>query len=188
MKKAALLLLRLCVLALLLTAVVCATESCSSKKKATERYETRTAFETEQSSSEKIQNAISKDCTAVQKLDIDWTSIRQNINFELIDPNKEGYANVTPDGSGGLKFTGKNTRVTSGESRETKKESRKDSVSTNLTDNSSKELDKSSTASGQALDKGRTSNSEATRWPFWFLLVPVVLGALIYFRGWKFWK
>ncbi|RXG32038.1 hypothetical protein [Leeuwenhoekiella marinoflava] len=188
MKKAALLLLRLCVLALLLTAVVCATESCSSKKKATERYRNTTEFDKSESSSAKIENDKAKDCTAVSKTETDWSAINENIQFELIDPDQEGYANLSPDGKGGFNFTGKNVKASSGKSQEQKKETRNDSVAKKETDNSSEELETSSTESGQTLDSGRTSNSEATRWPFWFLLVPVVLGALIYFRGWKFWK
>ena len=188
MNKTAQLLLRLCILAVLLTAVFCATESCSTKKKATSRYKNTTEFENEQSSSEKIQKAISKDCTAVSKTETDWKTINENIQFELIDPDQEGYANLSPDGKGGFNFTGKNVKASSGKSQEQKKETRNDSVAKKETDNSSEELETSSTESGQTLDSGRTSNSEATRWPFWFLLVPVVLGALIYFRGWKFWK
>ena len=179
---------RLCLLAILLSIIVFAAESCSTKKKATERFRQELEFDKSKSVSSRVQNNLQRDCTAVQKLDIDWTSIRQNINFELIDPNQEGYANVTPDGKGGLNFTGKNTRVTSAESRETKKESRQDSITKKESDTGSQELDTSSTESGQQLDTGRNSDSEATRWPFWFLLVPVVLGVLIYFRSWKFWK
>ena len=167
---------------------MCTAESCSTKKKATERYRQELEYDKSNSLSSRVQNDLQKDCTAVQKLEIDWTSIRQNINFELIDPDQEGYANVTPDGKGGLNFTGKNTRVASGESRETEKESRQDFITKKETDTGSLELDSSSTESGQQLDTGRKSDSEATRWPFWFLLVPLILGVLIYFRGWKFWK
>ena len=176
-------------LAMIALSIICLTcVECSTKKKATNRYKNTTEFESEQSSSEKIQKAISKDCTVVNKSETDWKAINENIQFELIDPTQEGYANLSPDGKGGFNFTGKNVKASSGKSQEQKKETTQDSVSENLTDNSSQELDNSSTESGQTIDIGRTSDSESTRWPFWFILVPLVLGVLIYIRGWKFWK
>ena len=188
MNKTAQLLLRLCILALLLTAVVCATESCSTKKKATDRYENRTVFETEQSSSEKIQKDIKKDCTAVGTQETDWKSINENIQFELIDPTQEGYANLSPDGKGGFNFSGKNVKASSGRSQEEKSEKQKDSVTKLQSDNSSRELDKSSTSSGQTLDSGRTSDSEATRWPTWIyfviglVILVLAVGLILEFR------
>lgn len=156
--------------------IICLTcVQCSSKQKATDRYETRTAFETEQSSSEKIQKDIKKDCTAVATKETDWKAINKNIQFELIDPTQEGYANISPDGKGGFNFSGKNVKASSGTSQEEKKETRNDSVTKSQSDNSSQELDKSSTESGQTLDKGRTSKSDATRWPTWLIVVLVIL-------------
>ncbi|WP_336092545.1 hypothetical protein [Leeuwenhoekiella sp. CH_XMU1409-2] len=172
-------------IAMIALSIICLTcVECASKQKATDRYENRTAFETEQSSSEKIKKDIKKDCTAVATQETDWKSINENIQFELIDPTQEGYANVSPDGKGGFNFTGKNTKVTSGKSQEQKSENRRDSITKIESDQSNQELDKSSTSSGQTLDKGRTSNSESSRWPTWIyfvviLVVLVLAGGLI---------
>ncbi|MEC7784591.1 MAG: hypothetical protein VYB38_14340 [Bacteroidota bacterium] len=172
-------------LAMIALSIICLTcVECASKQKATDRYENRTAFETEQSSSEKIQKDIKKDCTAVTTQETDWKSINENIQFELIDPTQEGYANVSPDGKGGFNFTGKNTKVTSGKSQEQKSENRRDSITKIEADQSNQELDKSSTSNGQTLDKGRTSNSESSRWPtcIYFvigLVILVLVGGLI---------
>lgn len=164
-------------LAMVALSIICLTcVKCASKQKATDRYENRTEFETEQSSSEKIQKDIKKDCTAVTTQETDWKSINENIQFELIDPTQEGYANVSPDGKGGFNFSGKNVKASSGITQEEKKETRNDSVTKSQSDNSSRELDKSSTESGQTLDKGRTSNSESSRWP---TLIYVVIGLVI---------
>lgn len=161
---------RLCLLAILFSVIFCCT-SCSTKQKATNRYKNTTEFEAEQTSSEKIQNAISKDCTAVSKTETDWKSINENIQFELIDPNQEGYANLSPDGKGGFNFSGKNVKAFSGTSQEEKKETRNDTVTKKESDNSSQELDTSSSASGQTLDSGRTSDSKITGRSFWFYVI-----------------
>ena len=176
-------------LAMIALSIICLTcVECSSKKKATNRYKNTTAFESEQSSTEKIQKDIKKDCTAVSSQETDWKSINENIQFELIDPTQEGYANLSPDGKGGFNFSGKNVKASSGTSQEEKSEKQKDSVTKSQSDTSSQEIDKSSTSSGQTLDSGRTSDSEATRWPTWIyfviglVILVLAVGLILEFR------
>lgn len=161
---------------------------CSSKKKASSSYNNSEKIKVEASISES-ENILEKtDCTAVRKNIIDWSAINESLKITPVDPNKPSKTKFTPEANGGWSYETENAEISTSKNQEQKKETYYDSIHNLKLLELERKREEELKAAAAAQQKGREAESDSSRWPFWFLLVPVVLGVLIYFRGWTFWK
>lgn len=188
MNKTAQLLLRLCILALLLTAVVCATESCSTKQKVTNRTNKKERIEIDQNVSEKETRSEKSDCTAISKSTIDWKAINEALNFKPVDPSKPSTVKFTPEADGGFTYESNNADVNTSKSQEEKREVNYDSIYRSVELQLRKEYEAKLIAALEAQEKSRAAASKSSRWPTWIyfmiglVILVLVVGLILEFR------